>query len=98
MAIAPEPFFSAGMHVMYWTFLKTRLWGYSGNVNPAMLADLMDSVHNVPHMISNWTEETVARIRIELSSFDERWPESAFLINHFEAAINGEHTFHTSEE
>ena len=98
MATAPEPFFSAGMHVLYWTFLKARVWGWSGDVNPAMLADLMDAVHNVPHMIGNWTEETDARLRRELSSFDERWPDSAFLVKYFEAALTGEHTFHATEE
>ena len=98
MATAPEPFFSAGMHVLYWTFLKARMWGWSGSVNPAMLADLMDAVHNLPHMIADWTDETDNRLRRELSSFDERWPEMAFLMSCYENALQGQHTFLATEE
>ena len=98
MATAPEPFFSAGMYVLHWTFLKARMWGWSGSVNPAMLADLMDAVHNLPHMIAHWTDETDERLRLELSTFDQRWPEMAFLISHYENALHGEHTFRTTEE
>ena len=52
--IAPEPYLSACMAVVCRALLHARLMGYSGTVDAAQLADLMDAVHNIPDLVRNW--------------------------------------------
>ena len=51
MSVAPEPYFSACMAVLYRATLTARRWGWSSHVSPEHLADLMDAIHNIPDLV-----------------------------------------------
>jgi hypothetical protein len=54
MAVAPEPYLSACMAVMFQASLGCRSWGWSGEVSAEHLADLMDAIHNIPALVRQW--------------------------------------------
>lgn len=72
--LAPEPFLSACMTVLYRALLHARLMGFSGAVDAAHLADLMDAVHNIPDLVRNWERCDIELMRTAfLKAYDEKW-------------------------
>ena len=71
--IAPEPYFSACMGVVYRALVHARLMGWSGKVNSEHLADLMDAVHNIPKLVHRWEDCDVERLRAFLKTYEETW-------------------------
>ena len=48
--------------------------GWSREVDPEHLADLMDAIHNIPEMIENWERCDVEFMRTAFfKAYDEKW-------------------------
>jgi hypothetical protein len=71
--VAPEPYLSACMTVIYRAVLHARLLGYSGTVDAAHIADLMDAVHNIPDLVRNWERCDIEMLRVFLKDYEEKW-------------------------
>jgi hypothetical protein len=81
MAIAPEPFRSACLEVVYMATLETRALAW-GNVRlirrlsrrrQEQVADLMDAIHNIPHLLNDWERCDQDWLRRTLLAYDEKW-------------------------
>jgi hypothetical protein len=56
-----------------------------------MLADLMDAVHELPHLVTRWEQCDEVLLRQILSDFDGKWPnENIGLLATYERAIGSE--------
>ncbi|MEZ0263279.1 MAG: hypothetical protein ACAI43_01020 [Phycisphaerae bacterium] len=81
MIIAPEPYRTACLEVVYMAILEARMlaWGNArlrhrlSKRRQARIADLMDAVHNVPHLVNDWERCDPERLRQYLSDYDEKW-------------------------
>jgi hypothetical protein len=79
MAIAPEPYFSACMAVLSQAVLRVRVIGWSGEkagLSPeatAQIADLMDAVHNLPHLVQHWERCDQKLLKAFLNQYDQKW-------------------------
>lgn len=71
--IAPEPYLSACMRVVYQALLHARLMGWSGTVDPEHLADLMDAVHNIPDLVQHWERCDIGLMRACLTDYERTW-------------------------
>ena len=71
--IAPEPYLSACMTVVYRALLHARVMGLSGTVDAAHIADLMDAVHNIPGLVQKWDRCDIGLMRAYLKSYEEKW-------------------------
>jgi hypothetical protein len=70
----------AVIHLMYFSFLEGRAMGYGGarrnGISPEeseRLAELMDIVHNLPHLLLRWEHFKEDRLVDALRSYDEKW-------------------------
>ena len=99
--VAPEPYLSACLHVLYLATVHARSLGYSGQGSirtrlsrdtSRQLADLMDAVHNLPHMINAWETCDEDRLRADLSAYDEKWGHRypLKLLPPYEQALSGD--------
>jgi hypothetical protein len=61
------------MEVLSHVAIACRVWGWSGNVSPENLADLMDAVHNIPHLVRNWPGFDVSWLRRSLQRYEQKW-------------------------
>ncbi len=78
--VAPEPYLSACMEVLYRTAITCRMWGWSNNAPSEHLADLMDAIHNIPHLVQNWEGCDVKLLREGfLQPYQEKWRSSGGL-------------------
>ena len=79
MALAPEPYLSACLRVLYVATLEARLIGYGGHergLSPDdsdRLADLADAVHNLPDLVRRWEEVDERILRGMLEDYDKKW-------------------------
>lgn len=73
MAVAPEPYLSACMAVLYRASIACRMWGWSGEVSAEHLADLMDAIHNIPDMVREWERCDVEFLRQFLLTYQQKW-------------------------
>jgi hypothetical protein len=73
LTVAPEPYLSACMTVVYRALLHARLMGFSGTVDAAHIADLMDAVHNIPDLVQKWDRCDIELIRTYLKTYEEKW-------------------------
>lgn len=71
--VAPEPYLSACMTVVYRALLHARSMGFSGTVDAAHIADLTDAVHNIPDLVRNWNRCDIELMRAYLKSYEEKW-------------------------
>lgn len=82
MSIAPAPYLEACLAVLYRACISGRLLGWSGEqsgltaAQSGELADLLDAVHNLPHLIQHWEECDEPLLRQFLAAFDEKWKAS----------------------
>ena len=88
--VAPEPFFSAGHHVLYHVALYMR--GYCrAEFSDALFRDLGDAIHNLPAaLIEHGHYFDEQKIREEFQAFDDKWsttPDSISLISMLDAGI-----------
>lgn len=79
MMLAPEPYLSACLEVLYMATIHARSIGYGGQTagltaaQGDCLADLMDAVHNIPHLLQRWEECDERLLRSFLEVFDGKW-------------------------
>lgn len=82
MSIAPAPYLEACLAVLYRACISGRLLGWSGEqsgltaTQSGELADLLDAVHNLPHLIQHWEECDEPPLRQFLAAFDDKWKAS----------------------
>jgi hypothetical protein len=97
LALAPEPYLSACLEVVYRATINARHLGTTGRrsgITPgdaARLDDLMDAVHNLPRLVRRWETVNEGLIRGMLKDFDDRWSEitSFELLPIYERALLG---------
>jgi hypothetical protein len=92
MAIAPEPYLSACMAVLCRSALASRMWGWSGEVSPEHLADLMDAIHNIPELVRHWELCDLQLLRGTLGDYDRKWAGRGgiALLQVFDGTVAGE--------
>jgi hypothetical protein len=79
MGLAPEPYLSACLRVLYVATLEARLIGYGGaerglsSEESNRLADLADAVHNLPDLVRRWEDVDEKLLRDMLADFDQKW-------------------------
>ena len=74
MPVAPEPYLSACMRVLYRVSIECRMWGWSGQVPAEHLADLMAAIHNIPNFVRQWEQCDVELLRNSyLLAYQEKW-------------------------
>jgi hypothetical protein len=77
--LAPEPYLSACLEVLYRATLNARVIGWSGEKDglsaeqSSQIADLMDAVHNIPHLLQRWEHCDEGLLRSFLETFDTKW-------------------------
>jgi hypothetical protein len=94
--LAPEPYLSACLEVLYRASIHARLIGWAGEkagLTPeqsAEVADLMDAVHNIPHLIQRWEECDEKLLRSFLETFDTKWKgeSNAGLLTAYEETLD----------
>ncbi len=86
--IAPEPYFSAVLYMLYEVALFMR--NYANTISPEQLSDLGDAIHNVPESLAHYgrhlDEDTIRRVY--LAPYDRKWsklPEDFSLIRALDA-------------
>ena len=81
MPIAPEPFRSACLEVIYQAALEARALAW-GNLRlgkrlsrrrQEQVAALMDAIHNIPHLLNDWERCDQQWLRQSLLAYDEKW-------------------------
>lgn len=93
--IAPEPYLSACLEVIYRATINARIIGWAGmkgGLRPeqlAQIADLMDAIHNLPHLLERWDSYDEELLRSFLEAFDEKWKgtNGAGLLGVYEDAL-----------
>ena len=79
MALAPEPYLSACLDVLYRATIHARLIAYDGHYagltaeRSDCLADMMDTVHEIPRLLQRWEECNEPLLRGMLADFDAKW-------------------------
>ena len=83
--VAPEPYRTACLRVIYYATIEARALAWSDAARPEerpprdrlrQIADLMDSVHNIPSLLNHWSECDEPMLRAFLRSYDEQWAGS----------------------
>ena len=72
--VAPEPYLSACVAVLY----RALLIGRNQSTEVEMVSDVMDAVHNIPHLIAEWDHCEPERIREYLKTCDAKWPTGLY--------------------
>lgn len=75
MALPPDSEFRACMRVIYMAILDARVAGWQSDVNPERLADLMDTIHNIPNLVQHWESCDVDSSKERLLNFERKWKE-----------------------
>jgi hypothetical protein len=76
--LAPPNKLAAGLEAIYWATLEARTRAWSGERDglPAEvsgeIAELMDAVHNIPHLLQRWETCDEALLREMLRACDAR--------------------------
>src|SRR5687768_15414853 len=86
MTFAPEPFRSACLEVMYYAVLEGRYlaWGNARLFNRLSsrrqeeIADRMDAIHNIPHLMRDWERCDQQWLRETLRSYYAKWPSAGW--------------------
>ena len=79
--LAPEPYLAACLEVLHRASIHARLIGWSGENDgltadrSAEIADLMDAVHNIPHLLQHWEGCDESLLRSFLKTFDTKWKD-----------------------
>lgn len=83
MSIAPEPYLSACLRVLYSATVEARALAWDGQQVPLdehqvqRLAELMDAVHNIPLLLSRWEDCDESLLRGMLSAYDTKWAHAS---------------------
>lgn len=90
--VAPEPYFSACMEILDRQILLSRVWGWSREVCPEHLTDLMDATHNIPGLVRNWERCDVEWLRKSLGRYERKWAGKGGLplLQIFDGIVAGE--------
>ena len=73
MAFPPEPVMKRYLTFMHFVLVTGRTMARRGD-SPEILADLIDAIHELPNLLSQWeffNEETFLDI---LQKYDKKWP------------------------
>ena len=79
MAFAHESAMRAALAVLHRAILAARMLGYEGSSHglsaekSSQLADLMDAVHNIPHLLTTWETCDESLLVSMLKTYDEKW-------------------------
>ena len=76
MKPAPDLHLRACAEVLFHATIEARWLAYQGN-RDAQIADLMDAVHNIPHLMLDWDRCNVDLLRGMLAEYDKTWPRDA---------------------
>lgn len=82
MSLAPESHLAAALEVLYRALVNARVLGYQGHESGLpptkcdQLADLMDAIHNIPHLLTDWERCDESLLRGMLDDYDKRWNAS----------------------
>jgi hypothetical protein len=95
VSLAPQPYLSACLRVLYRATIEARMMGYAGEqrglseIEGKRLADLMDAVHNLPDLIQRWDTCNEDLLRGMLRDFDARWygVSGVRLLEEYEGAL-----------
>jgi hypothetical protein len=74
MALAPEPYLSACLVVLYRAILACRANSWSKQWPAEHVAELMDAIHNIPTFLQEWEKCDVEFLRTAfLQVYESKW-------------------------
>ena len=77
MAVAPEPYLSAGLDTVRRALICCRNWTLSESASVKQVNDLMEAIHEVPGMLLNWQPHSLDNLRTHLSCFQfQHWRDA----------------------
>ena len=88
-SVAPEPYFSAYLELLYRIFIRLRSDYLVGEpLQDEQMADLMDAIHNIPHMLLESGGEGSGYDAVDIKNYflreyDSKWAtnEGAFRVS-----------------
>ena len=91
--IAPHPFLTACLEVLYEAAISARMAAWTGmrdettdpKPNLDYIASVMDAVHNLPKLLKRWESCDEAMVRDYLKQHDDRWGDR--LLQKYEAVL-----------
>jgi hypothetical protein len=88
MTTPPDRNLAACMRVLYYAILEARslAWENHGKRDKP-IADVMDAVHNIPLLVTDWQRCRPEMIRDFLLAYDEKWNPPVRLAGVYDAAI-----------
>jgi hypothetical protein len=64
------------MEILYRASTACRVWGWSDGVSAEHLADLMDAIHNIPHLVQRWEGCDIDFLReAYLKPYEQKWSQ-----------------------
>src|SRR4051812_40305354 len=88
MSIAPEPILKAGNETVSWACIFVRNQTLRDSASTKIINELMEAIHEVPRMLTNWGPDTLREIRIHFGCFPAaRWPGAPDLVAIFDQKL-----------
>ena len=89
MPIAPDPILKAANDTVAWACVYIRNQTLREGTPTKLVNDMMEAIHAVPQMVTNWRDDALHDIRIQFGCFHpERWPGSPDLAAFFEQRLS----------
>jgi len=81
MSLAPEPFRTACLEVIYHATVQARYIAWENHhfltrlskAGQSQIAALMDAIHNLPHLLNDWEKCDESWLRKSLEEYDHKW-------------------------
>jgi hypothetical protein len=86
--IAPEPILRAGNDTISWACIFCRNQSLTEGMSLKMVNEVMEAIHAVPQMLTNWSGHDLAEVRLHLGCFSSsRWPDAPNLVLYFDQKL-----------
>ena len=70
--IAPEKVLKAALDTIKYASISCRSWSYDESTSLKQVGDLMDAIHEVPSLLTDWDSEKLSEIRNHFGCFDHK--------------------------
>ena len=86
--IAPEPILRAANDTVKWGCVYIRNQTLQDGVSVKMINDMMEAIHEIPSIVTNWGEDSESTLRLHLRCFPhQEWESSPNLLSFYEARL-----------
>jgi hypothetical protein len=89
MSIAPEPILRAANETVAFACAFCRNVTLSQDIPIRMINEMMEAIHEVPRMVTDWAHHDLQALRVHLGCFTaSRWPGAPDLVTFFDDALS----------